>query len=1351
MPPYYTLAEGRPLPDDRSAVQVRNGSGGGLVLLQDTQLVEGLAHFARERIPERVVHAKAAGAFGTFEVTHDCTDITSASFLSKVGKKTDLVARISAVTNETGYADTVRDVHGWAMKFYTDEGNQDFVFNNTPVFFIRDPQKFPSLNHSHKRHPATNLTDQTMFWDFHTGSQESIHQLMVLFSDRGTPASLRHMNAYSGHTYKFTKDDGSFKYVKFHIKTTIGVKSLTREQAQYLAGENPDFLMQDMYEAIDRGDYPEYNVFVQVMDPKEAETYKWNIFDMTKVWPHEDYPLRQIGRLTFNRNVSRIPHRQEFVQANNIPRDEQPKNYFVDVEQAAFSPSTMVPGIAASADQMLQARMFSYPDAQRHRLGTNYQQLPINAPHAPVHCPYSRSGAMNFSTNYGGEPNYSGSSLHPTTFAKSRTEKTRPVTTTITEHEEWVGKAVSYASEVEKKDYEQAAGLWKVLGREEGHQERLVGNVADKVRWVKIPELRKRVYEMFSRVDGDLGKRIEKETEGNLAKIYIINASNPPKRRGISKRLRTALACSRCRQKKRKCDGAKPVCGGCRKRGISQCQWDENRDSKQPSHQYVESLKSQIRSLEGQLNNSLLARPAHPVGNSGSIPLNNRAGAQHGFTEVNWLTGSPEDPGLADDRHSTNITLDTPPLRTAQGWNPPTHQTTTQVAGLGNPGLQGCAAEADTINIVGSSRLGGERRPRPRQRSDYFGPSSTINILNTACRAIGDRKFWSSPPVENPLDGHAQASPDRCASGIGGDSTTHGDSGIGLVVPPRVEADALLQSYWTFFHSLYPFLHRPSFDRRYGLIWSPSSNCGSGENYQQCAFSGQYDETSDGLFHCLLNVVFAIGCLFHPGTNEKDRERFSLVFFNRAKGLIDFDMLSQGRLIVVQIMVLMSNYLQSIDMSSSCWNMGGMAIRIAQGIGLHHDTESCDQGCCPEPENQLDQEMNRRVWTGCILLDRFLSWTYGRPLMIHPTMTGNDFVFPSGIDDRFLTRFPAQPGSQPENIPSMVDCFIYTAKIQDIAAQVLTAFYSGASHDGSRKIGPSAGGDTKSHMRIFGTSNQDFQKLFDFENTLLAWFKSLPAHLKLQAHRDGNAIDSSLHKDQTIEFLRQAIFLQTRYLHCRVLTMLCPVLTLLSESVESPSSSGPADTSLDSTLRQEVLIKAARRCMTHALEKIDLLVEYAGAEENVLPPPWYNVYYIHGSATMILIGCILSSAGIHCLDEASFQAGWNKCLAFLRGYSERSDSERCSKMLQLMQKKVLSYQNGIQKTSPLDTIHPDLVHTFSGQSHTDCDLQQDDPPPLVGSQNFAFDQISAASMEDLSDIAWFSLAPFLDTTNAFPL
>ncbi|KAL1904093.1 catalase A [Sporothrix stenoceras] len=443
MSPTYTLAEGCPYPQNTTSVQLRNGSGGGLVLLQDTQLIETLAHFARERIPERVVHAKAAGAYGEFECTDDCTDITSASFLNTIGKKTKVLLRISTVGPERGSADTTRDVHGWAMKLYTDEGNLDWVFNNTPVFFVRDPIKFPSLNRSHKRHPQTNKPDSNM--------------------------------------------DNSFSYIKVHIKTQIGVKNLTRQEAVKLAGEDPDYLVDDLFQAIKKGNYPVWNVFVQVMSPEQAETYKWNIFDMTKVWPHSDFPLRQIGRLTMNRN---------------------PQNYFTDIEQAAFSPSNMVPGWAPSADPMLQARMFSYPDAARYRLGVNYQQLPTNRASVPVYCPFERDGLMNFSDNYGADPNYVGSTLHPTTF---KTAKQGQTMSTLTEHEKWAGEVSSFTTEFGPQDFEQAAGLWAVLGRDPGHQDRFIGNIADHLSSVTHLRLRARVY------DKDLGARIEKATEALIA------------------------------------------------------------------------------------------------------------------------------------------------------------------------------------------------------------------------------------------------------------------------------------------------------------------------------------------------------------------------------------------------------------------------------------------------------------------------------------------------------------------------------------------------------------------------------------------------------------------------------------------------------------------------------------------------------------------------------------------------------------------------------------------------------------------------------------------------------------------
>ncbi|KAI3058671.1 hypothetical protein CBS147353_10703 [Aspergillus niger] len=481
----YTLAEGRPIEKPSAALQVRAPSGGGLVLLQDTQLIENLAHFSRERIPERVVHALASGAFGEFEVTHDISDITSADFLTGIGKKTRCLARISTVGPERGHADTIRDVRGFAMKFYTADGNNDWVFNDIPTFFVRDPIKFSSMNRSHKRHPQSNLDlpDPTMFWDFHVNNQEGIHALMHLISDRGIPCSPRFLHGFSGHTYKFTKRDGSFKYVKIHLKTNQGIKNFTRQEAEEVVSKDPTHQARDLFEAIERREFPSWNVYAQVMDPKDAENYRWNIFDITRVWPHKDYPLRPIGKMTLNEN---------------------PKNFFEDIEQAAFSPSTMVPGIAPSADPMLQARMFAYPDAARYRVGPNYQQLPCNAARSRVYQPYERDGFMSHKGNCDGDPNYVNSSIVPV--------QTKEVPEEDKAHDYWAGRVTAFSSTVTDDDFYQPREFWQnTLAKQPGQQENFVGNAAAMISGVKFEDIRKRAYEMFSRVDLHLGQRIEKK------------------------------------------------------------------------------------------------------------------------------------------------------------------------------------------------------------------------------------------------------------------------------------------------------------------------------------------------------------------------------------------------------------------------------------------------------------------------------------------------------------------------------------------------------------------------------------------------------------------------------------------------------------------------------------------------------------------------------------------------------------------------------------------------------------------------------------------------------------------------
>ncbi|KGB80030.1 catalase [Cryptococcus deuterogattii 99/473] len=494
--PTYTLSEGCPIADATTAQRL----GGscpvkGLMLLQDTQLIETLAHFSRERIPARTVHASAVGAWGEFEVTHDNSDITSAAFLNGIGKKSKVLMRISTVGPDAGTAETVRDVRGWSMKIFTEEGNQDFVFNSIPVFFIRDPIKFPSVNRSHKRHPAKHTADSSMFWDFHNNNPEGIHAVMMLFSNRGLPYSLRQINAYSGHTYKLTKSDGSFVYVKLHFKSNQGVKGMTQAEGIRTAGESPDFHTIDMWNAIERGDYPTWTLCAQVMKPEEAENYRWNIFDMTKVWPHKDFPLRPLGKLTLNRN---------------------PENYFSDIEQAAFSPSTMVPGIAPSGDPMLQARMFAYPDAARYRLGVNYQQLPCNRPVSEVYAPYQRDGAMRYMTNYGDDPNYVRSSLKEINF-KGQLGANGHSTGGNEKHDEWVGRVTAYTSEVTDEDFVQARMLWEVLGKA-GDQEDLITNVSEHLCQA-IPSLQKGAIDMFAKVNVDLAKSIEgRLTELNKGK-----------------------------------------------------------------------------------------------------------------------------------------------------------------------------------------------------------------------------------------------------------------------------------------------------------------------------------------------------------------------------------------------------------------------------------------------------------------------------------------------------------------------------------------------------------------------------------------------------------------------------------------------------------------------------------------------------------------------------------------------------------------------------------------------------------------------------------------------------------------
>ncbi|MGV8919443.1 MAG: catalase [Pseudomonas sp.] len=376
-----TTASGAPVADNQNS---RSAGTRGPLLLDDFHLIEKLAHFNRENIPERRVHAKGSGAHGTFTVTRDITQYTSAKLFQSIGKQTPTFMRFSTVGGERGSADTERDPRGFSVKFYTEEGNWDIVGNNTPVFFIRDPLKFPDFIHTQKRQPQTNLKSAQMVWDFWSHSPEALHQVTILFSDRGIPDGYRHMHGFGSHTYSLLSASGERHWVKWHYKTKQGIKNLSPADAARLAGTDPDYAQRDLFSAIERGDFPKWAVCVQIMTEAQAGAHHENPFDVTKTWSQKEYPLIEVGELELNRN---------------------PQNYFAEVEQVTFGPSNMVPGVGLSPDRMLQGRVFAYADAHRYRVGTNHQQLPINAPKSPVHS-YQRDGSMRFGDNGGSAPNY---------------------------------------------------------------------------------------------------------------------------------------------------------------------------------------------------------------------------------------------------------------------------------------------------------------------------------------------------------------------------------------------------------------------------------------------------------------------------------------------------------------------------------------------------------------------------------------------------------------------------------------------------------------------------------------------------------------------------------------------------------------------------------------------------------------------------------------------------------------------------------------------------------------------------------------------------------------------------------
>ena len=492
--PRLTTSGGNPIADNQNSI---TAGPRGPLLMQDYQLLEKLAHQNRERIPERTVHAKGTAAYGTLTITQDISKYTKAKALQP-GAKTEALLRFSTVAGERGAADAERDVRGFALKFYTDEGNWDLVGNNTPVFFVRDPLKFPDFIHTQKRHPRTNLRSQTAMWDFWSLSPESLHQVTILMSDRGLPRSLRHVHGYGSHTYSFINAQNERFWVKFHFKTQQGIQCLTNAEAEAIIAKDRESSQRDLYEAIKRGEFPKWKLQVQIMPEADAETYRWNPFDLTKVWSHKDYPPIDVGVLELNRN---------------------PENYFAEVEQSAFSPSNIVPGIGFSPDKMLQARIFSYADAHRYRLGTHYEMLPVNRPKVAVNT-YHMDGPMRFdapkSTNAFYEPNSFAGPTEDPRFAEPPLKVS--------------GAADRYNHRDGNDDYTQPGDLFRLMSP--AQQQQLFNNIAGAMNGVP-EEIVRRQLGHFHKADPAYAAGVAKAL--NLEyRIPKVPESAPTKAGGVS-------------------------------------------------------------------------------------------------------------------------------------------------------------------------------------------------------------------------------------------------------------------------------------------------------------------------------------------------------------------------------------------------------------------------------------------------------------------------------------------------------------------------------------------------------------------------------------------------------------------------------------------------------------------------------------------------------------------------------------------------------------------------------------------------------------------------------------------------
>ena len=487
-----TTAAGAPVAENENAV---TAGVRGPMLLQDVWFLEKLAHFDREVIPERRMHAKGSGAFGTFKVTNDITQYSRAAVFSEVGKQTEMFARFSTVAGERGAADAERDIRGFALRFYTEDGNWDMVGNNTPVFFHRDPHKFPDLNRAVKRDPRTNLRSAENNWDYWTNLPEALHQVTIVMSDRGIPDGYRHMHGFGSHTYSLVNAAGERHWVKFHFRTQQGIKNLTDAEAAAVIAEDRESSQRDLFEAIDRGDFPRWTFHIQVMPEADAADYRFHPFDLTKVWSKKDYPLIEVGEFELNRN---------------------PQNYFADVEQVAFTPANLVPGIGVSPDRMLQGRLFSYGDAARYRLGINHHQIPVNAPRGATHVnTYHRDGTMRVDGNQGATPGYTPNSYG---WWQEQTEYLEPSFQTGTPGDRFDFR------EDDDNYYEQPGDLFRLMSAEQ--QEVLFANTARAINGASAATVERHIHNC-TQADPAYGEGVRKAIEALEAGRLDDTDANP--------------------------------------------------------------------------------------------------------------------------------------------------------------------------------------------------------------------------------------------------------------------------------------------------------------------------------------------------------------------------------------------------------------------------------------------------------------------------------------------------------------------------------------------------------------------------------------------------------------------------------------------------------------------------------------------------------------------------------------------------------------------------------------------------------------------------------------------------------